>query len=101
MQGLREHGYTEGRDYVFEGRCADGDAARLPALAAELVRAGVDVIVSPGTQLTLALQKATSTISILVLSDADPVANGFAVGLARLGYPNVVAGGASGIRGWH
>ena len=84
-QGLREHGYTEGRDYVIEGRYADGDAARLPALAAELVRAGVDVIVSPGTQLTLALQKATSTIPIVVIVDADPVANGFALSLARPG----------------
>ena len=92
VQSLREHGYTEGRDYVFDGRYADGDAARLPALAAELVRAGVDVIVLPGTQLTLALQKVTSTIPIMELSDADPVANGFAVSLARLGYPNVVAG---------
>ena len=85
VQGLREHGYTEGRDYVIEGRYADGDAERLPALAAELVRAGVDVIVSPGTQLTLALQKATSTIPIVVITDADPVANGFAVSLARPG----------------
>ena len=85
VQGLREHGYTEGRDYVIEGRYADGDAARLPALAAELVRAGVDVIVSPGTQLTLALQKATSTIPIVVIADADPVANGFALSLARPG----------------
>ena len=84
-QGLREHGYTEGRDYVLEGRYADDDAARLPALAAELVRAGVDVIISPGTQMTLAAQKATSTIPIVVLLDADPVANGIAVSLARPG----------------
>ncbi len=85
VQGLREYGYTEGRDYVIEGRYADDDAARLPALAVELVRAGVDLIVSPGTQSTLASQKATSTIPIVVLLDADPVANGFAISLARPG----------------
>ena len=85
VQGLGEHGYTEGRDYVIDGRYADDDAARLPALAAELVRAGVDVIISPGTQLSLAAQKATATIPIVVVTDADPVANGLAVSLARPG----------------
>ena len=84
-QGLGEYGYTEGRDYVLEGRYADYDVTRLPALAAELVRAGVDVIISPGTQLSLAAQKATATIPIVVLLDADPVANGIAVSLARPG----------------
>ena len=84
-QGMQEHGYTEGRDYVIEARFADGDAARLPALAAELVRANIDLIVSPGTQVTLAARKATATIPIVVLLDADPVANGFAVTLARPG----------------
>ncbi len=85
LQGMRDFGYTVERDFVLEERFADNDATRLPALVAELVRAGVDVIVSPGTQISLAAQKGTSTIPIVVLLDADPVANGLALSLARPG----------------
>lgn len=85
LQGLREHGYVEGKNFVLEERFADDDATRLPTLAADLLRAGVDVIVTASTPVTLAAQKSTSTTPIVVLLDADPVANGFAHSLARPG----------------
>jgi hypothetical protein len=55
--GLREMGYLEGRDYMFEERYADGDPVRLPLLAEELVRLNADVIVTSNNQATLAVRK--------------------------------------------
>ena len=85
LQGMREMGYVPGRDFVMEERFADGEVARLPALVADLVRVGVDVIVTSGTQMTRAAQQGTQAIPIVVLLEADPVGNGFAVSLARPG----------------
>lgn len=85
IQGMREHGRAEGRDYVLEERFGDDDATRLPALAGELVAAKVDLIVTATTPATLAAQQATSAIPIVVLLDADPVGNGLALSLARPG----------------
>src|ERR1043166_5704275 len=76
-QGLRTLGYIEGQTIAIEWRSADGKFDRLPALAAELVRLKVDVIVSGGSTATLALKKATSTIPIIMSQDNDPVGNGF------------------------
>jgi ABC-type uncharacterized transport system substrate-binding protein len=84
-QGIRELGYLEGKNIVIEWRFADGKADRLPALAAELVRLKVDVIVSGGSTATQAARKATSTIPIIMSQDNDPVANGFVASLARPG----------------
>src|SRR4051794_36100391 len=60
-QGLRDRGYTEGRDVAVEWRSADGDYKKLPALAADLVQRKVDVIVVDTTPGTQAVKHATST----------------------------------------
>jgi putative ABC transport system substrate-binding protein len=65
-QGLRELGYEEEKNIVFEYRYAEGNVARLPELAAELVRAKVDVIVAGGTSVATAAKQATSTIPIVI-----------------------------------
>jgi putative ABC transport system substrate-binding protein len=84
-QGLREHGYVEGNNIVIEWRSSEGIRERTPALAAELVRLKVDVIVSGGLGATRAAKAATSTIPIVMTRDSDPVANGFVASLARPG----------------
>jgi putative tryptophan/tyrosine transport system substrate-binding protein len=82
-QGLRELGYVEGKNIVIEYRWAEGKTERLPALAAELVRLKVDVIVTAGPPPTRAAKEATSTIPIVMGFDNDPVGNGFVASLAR------------------
>ena len=84
-QGLRELGYVEGKNIVIEWRFAEGKLDRLPALAAELVRLKVDVIVSAGPIVTRAAKEATTVIPIVMAWDPEPVANGFVVSLARPG----------------
>ena len=84
-QGLRELGYVEGKNIVIEYRYAEGKLDRLPALAAELVRLKVDVIVTGGTTSTRAAKKATVTIPIVMGFDNDPVGNGFVASLAHPG----------------
>jgi putative tryptophan/tyrosine transport system substrate-binding protein len=82
-EGLRELGYVEGRTIVVEYRFADGKPERLPALAAELVRVKVDIIVTAGPIPTRAAKEATSTIPIVMVYDDDPVGNGFVASLAH------------------
>jgi putative ABC transport system substrate-binding protein len=84
-QGLRELGYVEGKNIVIEWRSAEGKLDRAPALAAELVRLKVDVIVTGGPQSTRAAKEATITIPIVMAFDNDPVGNGFVASLARPG----------------
>ena len=84
-QGLRELGYVEGKNIVIEWRYAEGKPDRLPALAAELVRLKVDVIVTGGPAATRAAKEATSTIPIVMAQDSDPVGSGFVASLARPG----------------
>ena len=84
-QGLRELGYVEGKNIVIEWRYAEGKLDRLPALAAELVRLKVDVIVTAGPAATRAAKEATATIPIVMAQDSDPVGNGFVASLARPG----------------
>jgi ABC-type uncharacterized transport system substrate-binding protein len=84
-QGLRERGYVEGKNIVFEYRYAEGKLDRLPALAAELVRLKVDVILSGGPQSTRAAKEATATIPIVMGFDNDPVGSGSVASLARPG----------------
>jgi putative ABC transport system substrate-binding protein len=84
-QGLSDLGYVEGKNIVIEWRSAEGKRDRLPALAAELVRLKVDVIVTAGPLVTLAAKEATSTIPIVMAQDPDPVGNGFVASLARPG----------------
>lgn len=84
-QGLRELGYREGKNILFEQRWADGKLDRLATFAAELVRVKTDIIVSAGPTVTRALKKITSTIPIVMGFDDDPVASGFVASLARPG----------------
>jgi putative tryptophan/tyrosine transport system substrate-binding protein len=84
-QGLRKLGYVEGKNIVIERRSADGKLDRLPALAEELVRLKVDVIVTAGLGTTGPAHAATSAIPIVMTQDQDPVSNGFVASLARPG----------------
>ena len=72
-QGLRELGYVEGRNIALEARWAEGKYDRYPALAADLVRSKVDVIVAWSGQATKAAQEATRTIPIVMSLVNDPV----------------------------
>jgi len=82
-QGLRDLGYVEGKTIVIEWRSGEGKRDRFPALAADLVRLKVDVIVTAGPLVTRAAKQATSTIPIVMAQDPDPVGNGFVASLAR------------------
>jgi putative ABC transport system substrate-binding protein len=82
---LRELGYVEGENIVVEFLYADGKFDRLPALAANLVRLKVDVIVTAGPSVTGPAKDATATIPIVMTNDSDPVAAGFVTSLARPG----------------
>jgi putative ABC transport system substrate-binding protein len=84
-RGMRELGYVEGKNLVIDWRFADGEADRLPELAAELVRLKLDVIVSGSSAAIGALQKATTTIPIVMATSADPIGSGFVKSLARPG----------------
>src|SRR5262245_19163630 len=72
-QALRDLGYVEGRTVVIEPRWAEGQMERLPALAAELVRLKVDVIVAASTLDALAAKNATQTIPIVFATSGSPV----------------------------
>jgi len=84
-QGLRELGYVEGKSIFIEWRFAEGKSDRLPALAAELVRLKVDIIVTGAPTSTRAAKQATATIPIVMVSDDDPVGSGFVASLAHPG----------------
>jgi ABC-type uncharacterized transport system substrate-binding protein len=84
-QGLRELGYVEGKNIVIEWRSADGKRERGPALAEELVRLKVDVIVTGGSGATRPAKEATKTIPIVMAQDDDPVGNGYVASLAHPG----------------
>ena len=82
-QGLREHGYVEGRNIAFEYRSADGRNERFPELAKELVVLKVDLIVVRGTPATLAVKDATETIPVVMAAAGEPLM--LVGGLARPG----------------
>jgi putative ABC transport system substrate-binding protein len=84
-QGLHDLGYVEGQNLLLESRSTDGQAERLPALAAELVQLPVDVIVTQGTPATLAARDATTTIPIVMIGAGDPLTNKLVASLARPG----------------
>jgi putative ABC transport system substrate-binding protein len=81
--GLRDLGYQDGRNIVFEFRWAEGNDDRLPELAADLVGLKVDVLVTYGTPGTRAAKEATTTIPIVMAVSGDAVATGLIPSLAR------------------
>ena len=85
LEGIRELGYIEGRDYLVEWRFADGHYERFPDLAAELVRLKVDVIVVAASAAIRPVQQATGTIPTVFSYSIDPVGNGLVTSLARPG----------------
>ncbi|MEP6740267.1 MAG: ABC transporter substrate-binding protein [Caldimonas sp.] len=85
QRGLHEAGYVEGRNIRIERRYASGNPDRLAAMAEELVRLKVDVILAGGQPPREALRRATKTIPIVTLSGSDPVREGWAQSLAHPG----------------
>jgi putative tryptophan/tyrosine transport system substrate-binding protein len=84
-QGLKDHGWVEGRNVIVEARFAEGRLERLPALAAELVALPVDVLVAGSPAGAAAAKKATSALPIVFAGVADPVGAGLVPSLARPG----------------
>jgi putative ABC transport system substrate-binding protein len=84
-QGLRELGYVEGRNLQLEIRWGEGQLDRLPALAEELVRLKVDVIMAVTSPSVVAAKQATGTIPIVMPFSSDPVGDGLVTSLARPG----------------
>jgi ABC-type uncharacterized transport system substrate-binding protein len=85
LDGLRERGYREGQNLVFERRFSEGQAERFPAFAAELVRLRVDLILANTTPAALTAKHATQTIPIVIPTAIDPVGAGLVASLARPG----------------
>src|SRR5260370_13132750 len=85
LQGMRDHGYMEGRDFDIVYRFADGYAERLPALAEELVRLKPNIILAPATGQAVAAKNATATIPIVTPALADAVHLGLVASEARPG----------------
>jgi putative ABC transport system substrate-binding protein len=94
-QGLSELGYKEGQNLQIEYRSSDGRDDRFPALASELVRLKVDLILTRGTPAALAAKSATATIPVVMAASGDPVGAGIVASLARPG--GNVTGLSSGI----
>ena len=84
-RGLRELGYVESRNYILEYRSADGHGERFPALADELVRLHVDLIVTRGTPAAQAAKNATETIPVVMAAIGEPLGIGVVASLARPG----------------
>jgi len=96
-QGLRELGWSEGRNIVIDYRYAEGRFDRLPDLAADLVRLEVALIVSEGTQGVTAARNATGTIPIVMTTVRDPVGTGLIASLARPGGNVTGMSGSAGL----
>jgi putative tryptophan/tyrosine transport system substrate-binding protein len=84
-EGLRKLGYRVGENVAIEYRFADGEMEQLPALAADLVRIGVDIILATFNPITAAAMKATTTIPIVMINSIDPIGTGLIASLARPG----------------
>ena len=84
-EGLRSLGYRVGENVVIESRFTDGQMERLPELAADLVRLGVDIVVTGYNPMTAAAMKATTTIPIVMVNSIDPVGTGLVASLSHPG----------------
>ncbi|MBR0824239.1 ABC transporter substrate-binding protein [Bradyrhizobium manausense] len=103
QEGLRDHGWIEGKNLIIDNRYFEGHAERLPALAAELVALKPDLIVCSSPQAALALKSATASIPILFVAVADPVGIGLVQSLSRpggniTGFAAIAPGGFIGKR---
>jgi putative ABC transport system substrate-binding protein len=85
LDGLRERGYHEGRNLVFERRFSEGNAERFPEFAAEMVQLKVDCIIAITTPAALAVKHVTQTIPVVMTSAIDPVGAVLVASLARPG----------------
>ena len=85
LQGLRDHGYVEGKTFVLERRYAEGKVEQLPQLASDLVRRKVDVIVTATDIAISAAKQQTRTIPIVMANSTDPLGTGLVASLARPG----------------
>jgi putative ABC transport system substrate-binding protein len=85
VAGLRDLGYVEGRNIHLELRAANGQAALLPGMAAELVALGVDIIVASETPAVQAARQATASIPIVMAAAGDPLGTGLIASLSRPG----------------
>jgi len=85
QQSLIDLGYVEGRDFVLEVRSAEGRSERIDALASDLVRLKVDVIVAANPNAVLSAKRATATIPIVMMHTPDPVQLGFVASLSKPG----------------
>ena len=81
--GLRAHGYEEGRDLQIEYRWAEGNYERFPKLIAELLALNVAVIVTAGTPPALAVKRATKSVPLVMIAVGDPIGSGIVPSLAR------------------
>jgi putative tryptophan/tyrosine transport system substrate-binding protein len=85
VQGMREHGYVDGKDYAIEWRSAEENYERIPEIAAEFVRLKVDVIVTALGAALPTLKRTITAIPIVMAFSTDPVGNGLVASLARPG----------------
>jgi putative ABC transport system substrate-binding protein len=85
LDGLRERGYIEGRNLVFERRFSEGNAERFPEFATEMVQLKVDCIIAITTPAALAVKHVTTTLPIVMTTAIDPVGAGLVASLARPG----------------
>ena len=85
LQGMRDLGYTDGKNYELVARFADSLSERLPGLVEEIVRMKVNVIVATGTPVVAALRRSGGAIPVVMTVGADPVGEGYAASLARPG----------------
>jgi putative ABC transport system substrate-binding protein len=83
IQGLREHGYIDGQNIFVEVRAANSEVEQFPALANELIGLNVDLIVATNSLAARAVQRATTTIPVVVPVMGDPVGDGLVSSLAR------------------
>jgi putative ABC transport system substrate-binding protein len=85
-EGLGQHGYAEGRNLAVEARYAEGQSARLPGLAADLIARPVDVLFAAGSTAATAAKASTTSVPIVAVGmSSDPVATGLVASFARPG----------------